>query len=117
MPLALAFPVTAQAHCEVGERTFVSTITFDDPCGGNLMSSSQRVSRGFHRLGLFLAAITLVVGSIASLYIASDIASNAHAGTTNKRHSPALRKPSTKNSMQTYRGKHSSAEWQQSLRL
>jgi hypothetical protein len=32
MPLALAFPVTAQAHCEVGERTFVSTITFDDPC-------------------------------------------------------------------------------------
>jgi len=45
--------------------------------GGNLMSSSQRVSRGFHRLGLFMAAITLVVGSIASLNIASDIASNA----------------------------------------
>ena len=32
MPLALAYPVTAEAHCEVGERTFASTVTFDDPC-------------------------------------------------------------------------------------
>ena len=24
--------MTAQAHCEVGDRTFASTITFDDPC-------------------------------------------------------------------------------------
>jgi hypothetical protein len=28
------------------------------------MSTSQRVSRGFHRLGLFLAAILLVVGLV-----------------------------------------------------
>jgi hypothetical protein len=32
MPLASAYPMTAQAHCEVGERTFAATITFDDPC-------------------------------------------------------------------------------------
>ena len=24
--------MTARAHCEVGDRTFASTITFDDPC-------------------------------------------------------------------------------------
>jgi hypothetical protein len=41
------------------------------------MAASQRLSRGFHRLALFLAAIPLVVGSIASLYIASDAASSA----------------------------------------
>jgi hypothetical protein len=28
------------------------------------MSQAQRVSRGFHRLGLFLASITLVIGSL-----------------------------------------------------
>jgi hypothetical protein len=38
MPLALAYPVTAQAHCEVGERTFASTITFDDPCVSDELS-------------------------------------------------------------------------------
>ena len=32
MPIALAYPMTARAHCEVGDRTFASTITFDDPC-------------------------------------------------------------------------------------
>jgi hypothetical protein len=36
--LALAYPVTAQAHCEVGERTFASTITFDDPCVSDELS-------------------------------------------------------------------------------
>ena len=30
--LALACPSQAKAHCEVGERTFVATLTFDDPC-------------------------------------------------------------------------------------
>jgi hypothetical protein len=30
--------------------------------GARSMSTSQRVSRGFHRLGLFLAAIILLVG-------------------------------------------------------
>jgi len=30
--LAFAYPVAARAHCEVGERTFAATITFDDPC-------------------------------------------------------------------------------------
>jgi hypothetical protein len=38
MQLALAYPVTAEAHCEVGERTFASTITFDDPCVGDELS-------------------------------------------------------------------------------
>ena len=38
MPLALALPVTAQAHCEVGVRTFASTITFDDPCVSDELS-------------------------------------------------------------------------------
>ena len=41
------------------------------------MGTSQRVSRGFHRLGLFLAAVLLLVGGIASLYIASDAAGSA----------------------------------------
>jgi hypothetical protein len=31
------------------------------------MSASQRVSRGFHRLGLFLAAIPLVIGAALSI--------------------------------------------------
>ena len=35
---ASAFPVTAQAHCEVGERTFASTMTFDDPCVSDELS-------------------------------------------------------------------------------
>jgi hypothetical protein len=30
--LALACPSQAKAHCEVGERIFVATLTFDDPC-------------------------------------------------------------------------------------
>jgi hypothetical protein len=38
MPLALAYPVTAQAHCEVGERIFPTTITFDDPCVSDELS-------------------------------------------------------------------------------
>ena len=41
------------------------------------MSASQRVSRGFRRLALLLAAIPLVVGGIATFYIASDAASSA----------------------------------------
>jgi hypothetical protein len=41
------------------------------------MAASQRVSRGLHRLALFLTAITLVVGGIASLYLASDVADSA----------------------------------------
>jgi hypothetical protein len=32
------------------------------------MSTSQRVSRGFHRLGLFLAAIPLLAGLAGSAY-------------------------------------------------
>lgn len=34
------------------------------------MSTSQRVSRGFHRLALFLAAIPLLLGGIFSVYFA-----------------------------------------------
>jgi len=30
--LALAWPSQAMAHCKVGQRTFVATLTFDDPC-------------------------------------------------------------------------------------
>jgi len=36
--LAFALPITAQAHCEVGERTFASTITLDDPCVSDELS-------------------------------------------------------------------------------
>ena len=36
------------------------------------MSASQRVSRGFHRLAIWLAAIPFLVGTVASLYRASD---------------------------------------------
>lgn len=32
------------------------------------MGASQRVSRGFHRLALFLAAIPFLVGTVVSLY-------------------------------------------------
>jgi hypothetical protein len=37
-PLASAFPVTAQAHCEVGSRTIAATLTFDDPCVSDELS-------------------------------------------------------------------------------
>jgi hypothetical protein len=36
------------------------------------MGASQRVSRGFHRLGLFLAAIPLVIGIILSVGVAVE---------------------------------------------
>ena len=36
------------------------------------MSTSQRVSRGFHRLALVLAAIPLVLGAIFSAYFAYE---------------------------------------------
>ena len=35
------------------------------------MATSQRVSRGFHWLVIFLAAIPLVVGSAVSAYVAT----------------------------------------------
>ena len=38
MPIVLAYPVAARAHCEVGNRTFASTITFDDPCVSDELS-------------------------------------------------------------------------------
>src|SRR5262245_43402342 len=38
------------------------------------MSAAQRVSRGFHRLALFLAAIPLLLGGSLSVYIAFDLA-------------------------------------------
>lgn len=43
------------------------------------MAASQRVSRGFHRLALFLAAIPLLVGGGLSLFIAIDQANKAKA--------------------------------------
>ena len=36
--LALAYPVTGIAHCEVGERIFATTIVFDDPCVSDELS-------------------------------------------------------------------------------
>jgi hypothetical protein len=39
-----------------------------------IMATSQRLSRGFHRLALFLAAIPLVIGGSLSVYIAFDLA-------------------------------------------
>ena len=41
------------------------------------MSTSQRVSRGFHRLALFLAAIPLLIGSAISIYMAVDSVNTA----------------------------------------
>jgi hypothetical protein len=38
------------------------------------MSTAQRVSRCFHRLALFLAAIPLLLGGSLSVYIAFDLA-------------------------------------------
>src|SRR5437868_1215407 len=38
MPLAFAFPVAAEGHCEVGNRTIASTLTFDDPCVSDELS-------------------------------------------------------------------------------
>src|SRR6516165_10039928 len=31
-PLIMAFSTPGRAHCEVGNRIFTATITFDDPC-------------------------------------------------------------------------------------
>ena len=44
--------------------------------GGN--ATSQRVSRGFHRLALFLASIPLLVGIVASVYMADASAKRWH---------------------------------------
>ena len=41
------------------------------------MSTSQRVSSGFHRLALFLAAIPLLMGIGASFFVAKDSADKA----------------------------------------
>jgi hypothetical protein len=38
------------------------------------MSTSERVSRGFHRLELFLAAIPLLAGGVFATYLAVDTA-------------------------------------------
>jgi hypothetical protein len=41
------------------------------------MSTAQRVSRGFHRLALFLAAIPLLLGGSLSIYVAFNLANRA----------------------------------------
>jgi hypothetical protein len=41
------------------------------------MSAAQRVSRGFDRLGLFLASITLLVGGLFSVFYAYQEAGSA----------------------------------------
>jgi hypothetical protein len=41
---------------------------------GTCISTAQRVSSGFHRLALFLAAIPLLLGGSLSVYIAFDLA-------------------------------------------
>jgi len=38
LSLALAYPATAQAHCEVGNCIIASTLTFDDPCVSDELS-------------------------------------------------------------------------------
>ena len=43
-------------------------------------SGSQRVSRGFHRLAIFLAAIPLLVGLATSFYVAKDVADPENTG-------------------------------------
>jgi len=43
------------------------------------MSASQRVSRDFHRLAIFLAAIPLVIGTILSLGVAVQQANEEEA--------------------------------------
>ena len=42
--------------------------------GGAPMSTAKRVSRGFHRLAVFLAAIPLLLGGSLSVYIAFGLA-------------------------------------------
>jgi hypothetical protein len=41
------------------------------------MDATQRLSRGFHRLALFLAAILLLAGGIVSVYVALDATNSA----------------------------------------
>ena len=36
------------------------------------MATSQRVSRGFHRLGIFLAALPLIAGIAVTLFFAKS---------------------------------------------
>lgn len=43
------------------------------------MSTSKRVSRGFHRLAILLSAIPLIVGLIASTVVAVESANNRRA--------------------------------------
>jgi hypothetical protein len=43
------------------------------------MATSQRISRGFHRLGIVLAAIPFVVGSAVSAYVALNQANDSKA--------------------------------------
>src|SRR5215510_14470999 len=43
------------------------------------MASAQRISRGFHRLAIFLAAIPLLAGGIVSLKVATEIADRQQA--------------------------------------
>jgi hypothetical protein len=48
------------------------------PLGGrDLVATSQRVSQGFHRLGLFLAAISLLIGGTWSVIYALNEAAPA----------------------------------------
>ena len=41
------------------------------------MDTAQRLNRGFHRLALFLAAISLLAGGVVSVFFASLATSNA----------------------------------------
>jgi hypothetical protein len=43
------------------------------------MGASQRVSRGFHRLAVFLAASATIIGIIATAFVALDKANSAEA--------------------------------------
>jgi hypothetical protein len=45
--------------------------------GAGSMSTSQRVGRSFHRLGVFLAAIPLIAGVVTSVLIAMGGAKEA----------------------------------------
>ena len=46
-------------------------------CSAIAMAASQRLSRGFHRLALFLAAIPLIVGALWSIIWSLDEANSA----------------------------------------
>src|SRR5262249_19156336 len=43
-----------------------------EPCGEGTMATSQRVSRGFHRIGVFLGTAVFLLGLAITVFISTD---------------------------------------------